>query len=380
MSMRLLVLGAILFAPALLAPAPAVGGERTTTPPKWRGDVDFMYRGMLEAGSVQDRAAADRSYALVGNYTEQSHGLDITAKFAVYHGITVGIDIPLVFHSRRRWIESFDMRFDPGENKGTMVATRPLSAEALDESPAARDHVGIGDLGIVFRFVPFAERGVPGREAPATVALDVGIRAPSGENHDAVRPDGTAGPGRGGPALVLGMTASRRVKTVEPYVAVEAIFSAPYRQQTLDADGLAIPATDGDPSGIEFDPADSIGVRFGTEVALLEVAETEQRMGLDIGFGIRYVGPHEASSGTWIPAPLEPTVGRIAVRAEHLKLDVGLGFRVRPRREVQVMLDMGAGWASPHTVERVDKNNYTVQTAPGTFQFFWGLGVRGRIR
>jgi len=364
----------------LALPATAVAGERTATPPQWRGDVDFMYRGSLEPGAIRDRAAASRSYTLVGNYTRMTHGLDITARFAVVHGITIGLDVPLVFHQQRRWLEGYDMRFDPEHGKATMVAARPLPGDVLGASPSARNHVGIGDLGILFRFVPFAERGVPGREAAATLALDVGIRAPSGENHDAVREDGTAGPGRGGPALELGMTASRRVKLVEPYIAVNAVLSAPYRQLVQDADGLDIPAADGDPEGTEFDPADTIGVRFGTEVALREVPETDERMGLDVGIGLRYVGPHEASVGSWIPAPLDATVGRLGVEAEHIEVDFGLGFRIRPRREIQVAIDVGVGWESPHTLEIIDSTSYTSQTSPGTFRFFWGLGATGRIR
>ncbi len=364
----------------LALPGLAHAGERTATPPQWRGDVDFMYRGFLEPGAIRDRASASRSYAVVGNYTQMSHGLDITARFAVVHGITVGLDFPLVFHRQRRWIEGFDMRFDPEQDKATMVAGRALPATVLDASPGARNHVGFGDLGVLFRFVPFAERGVPGRVAAATLAFDVGVRAPSGENHDAVRDDGTAGPGRGGPALELGMTASRRVKLVEPYIAVNAVLSAPYRQPTRDADGLDIPAADGDPEGTEFDPANTIGVRFGTEVALREVPETDERMGLDIGIGVRYVGPHEQSVGSWIPVPMEATVGRLSVEGEHVEVDFGLGFRIRPRREIQIAIDVGAGWESPHTVSMIDHSSYTVQTSPGTFRFFWGLGATGRIR
>lgn len=361
-------------------PATAWAGERTATPPQWRGDVNFLYTGSLEPGTIRDRASADRSYTTVGNYTAMKHGLDISPRFTVFHGISVGLDFPLVFHGQRRWNEGFDMQFDPDENKATLVSNRPLSPEFLAGTPAARNHVGFGDLGVQFRFVPFAERGVPGREATATLALDVGIRAPSGENHDAVRDDGTAGPGRGGPALELGMTASRRVKQVEPYIAVNAILSAPYRVITRDAAGQDIAAADGDAAGTELDPADSVGVRFGTEVALREVLETDERMGLDIGIGVRYVSPHEQSVGTWIPAPLDPTVGHLAVEAEHIEIDFGLGFRVRPRREIQISIDVGAGWESPHTLEMIDAHSYTAQTAPGTFRFFWGFGATGRIR
>jgi hypothetical protein len=359
---------------------PASAGERTSTPTQWRGDVDFVYRGLIEPGAIQDRASREQSFTRVGNYLAQSHQLNITPEFSVFHGISVSLDFPLVFHRSRGWVESFDIRFDPEQNKGTMVASRPLPADVLEGAPASRNHVGFGDLGILFRLVPFAERGVPGREAPATLALDVGIRVPTGDNHDAVRPDGTAGPGRGGAALALGLTASRRVKQMEPYIAIDALLSAPYRFATLDADGVEIPAADGDPGGTEFDPADSIGVRFGAEVVLLEVEETHQRMALDVGFGVRYIGPHEQSVGTWLPAPLDPTVGRLAVEAEHLRIDLGLGFRIRPRQEIEILIDLGGAWATPHTLEMIDKRSYTVQTAPGTFRVFWSVGVRGRIR
>ena len=121
-------------------------------------------------------------------------------------------------------------------------------------------------------------------------------------------------------------------------------------------------------------------MRFGAEVVLSEIAETQQRMALDVGFGIRYVGPHEQSVGTWLPAPLAPTVGGLAVEAEHLRVDLGLGFRIRPRSEIEVIVDLGGSWATPHTLEMIDKRSYTAQTAPGSFRFFWGLGARARIR
>jgi len=377
----------ILCALAVLISTPAFAGDRTSTPTWLRGDVQLGYDGDLGFGRLVDGTEAGGARVEVARSTRQQHSLTLGGSFAAYHGIAVTLALPISLHDRRVWGSANDMRFDPDAGVPTMVDGSELSTNVLSASPSSRNHVGPGDLRFGVRAVAFAQEGVPHRVAPANLAFDLVLRVPSGGNHDRVRDNGTAGPGVGGAGVSIGLTASRRMQGVEPYIALQFEHNALYREVLTDSNGNAVLAPEDpsdpnpDPEGRwRIDPADQFMVRFGAELLATRDVVKDSEVRLDVGAGFTYVGPDEVSSGRLLPAPLDPTVGHLAVTGEHIVADVGIGLRIRPIGQIETRIDLGGAWHSPHTLERVGEQTYGAETAPDTFSIRWGVAVRARIR
>lgn len=368
-----------LLALSVLLPASAGAAELTSTPPMLRGDIRVGYSGGLGLVGFEDRAGLDDVFVDVGRYARVQQGMVVGGTFAAYHGIAFRLELPIVFYDALRWEAANDFIYDPVAANPTAAGASPLPQEVLDASPSSRHHAGPGDMVLGLRIVPFAEQGVPGREAPASMAFDVDLLMPSGGHHDAVREDGTAGPGWGGAQVRLGLSGSRRFGTLEPFVGIHYTHRGPYR---VDLSSVRVqPDTEVEEDGrTRLDPADEFGFRFGSELIAMEDSTADTSMRLAMGFGLTYVGPHELSSGTLLPAPLEATVGHRARSSEHLLVDLLFGLRIRPKPEAELYVDWTGGWTSPHSVEQVNASAYTVRTAPSSFHLSWGVGATIRVR
>jgi hypothetical protein len=368
--------------------SPAFAGDRTRTPPMLRGDVQLLYDGSVGFGRLVDRTVAGGTRTEVARSTRQQHRITLGGAFSPYHGIAVTLDLlPITLHDKRVFGSANDMRLDPDAGLPTMVGGSELPVDVLAGSAAQRNHVGFGDIRFGARAIAFAQDGVPGRQGPANLAFDLSVRVPTGGNHDRVRDNGTAGPGVGGPGLALGLTASRRIAGVEPYLTLAWELNGPYRQQLVDVDGApTTPPVDPDAPNPDaegrwtLDPAERFTVRFGAELLVMQNEEADTEARFDVGAAVTYVGPDEISVGRLLPAPLDATVGHLAVTGEHMVADVALGLRVRPIRLIEVRVDVGATWTAPHTIERIGEKAYGVETGTDTFGVHWGLAVRARIR
>jgi len=363
-----------------LAVAPtAHAGDSTSVPTMHRGDVYAGYVGGIDLVEIQDRADPTATLVGVGRYNRHLHGVAIGGVFTVYHGIAVRLSLPIVFHDRLEWAWANDLLYDPDFDRPTAVGAPGLSEELLDGSASSRVRNGFGDIGLGFRIVPFAEQGVPGRVGPASLAFDFDVLLPSGGNPDKVRDNGSSGPGAGGAQVRLGLSASRRLGGGEPYLQVVYLHRAPYSVDLSSAQ--LVPSTETDDEGLtRLDPADEFTLRFGAEIIILDVPEDDSSVRLDIGAAMIYRSPWEVSSGTRLAAPLDPTVGHRARAGEHVKVEAGLGLRIRPKSQVELRIDFAGGWLSPHALERVDTSTYTVQTGPGSFEMRWGMGALVRLR
>ena len=360
-------------------PTEALAAERTDTPPMLKGDFRLGYAGSLALVGLDDRSGSDDTYTPVGRFADEHQGMILKGSFAAYHGIAVRLELPLTFYAIRHWESANDFIYDPQAGAPTAVGGQPLDETILEASGSARRYAGPGDFALGVRLVPFAERGVPGREAPATLALDVDVLAPSGGNHDTVREDGTAGPGRGGPQVRLGMTGSRRFGSVEPYVHIGYIHRGRYAVDLSDV--RLVPSTDTEADGTTaLKPSDEFTLRFGSEVIAAEDPSADTAMRLLLGMGFTYVGPNEVSSGTELPAPLAATVGHRARSGEHVAVDLALGLRLRTQATAEFFLDFGATWLAPHSLEQVTEGAYTVRTTPASFRLAWSLGSTFRFR
>ncbi len=369
-----------LLVPALLLLAGAAqAAETTSTPPRWKGDVYFGYGGELDVMRLQDRADREPGALEVASGVRHRHQVDLSGRFSPWHGVQVRLDLPIVAWDRTRWLEANRMAWDADRQRPTMLGGMAAGTGDLDNSASSREHHGPDDLFLGFRVVPFGDDAIYRGAAPASLAIDVGFTFPSGENHDAVRSDGSAGAGEGGMGAHLGLSGSRRFRQAEPWVSFRYSHQAAYSAPLVDSDGTPLPGADAD-GNTTLDPADSFALTLGTEVIATEDRDADTAVRMGFGLSFRYVAPDQVSSGTRIPLPLESTQGHVAITAEHVQIEAQMSVRARTEKHAEFRLDAGAGWVSDHTLEQVAESAYGVQTAPGTLFVRLTMGAMLRFR
>lgn len=371
---------ALLVAALVLAAGSASAADLTSTPPWLRGDVHAGYSGAVDILEVQDRAIVGGPLTEVGRALRHAHGIHFGGVFSAYHGVAVRLDIPIVAHDQLLWLRSNSLRYDPDYGRPTSVGAPELGGAVLEGSDASRVHNGFGDITLGFRAVPFAESGLPGRTAPVSLAVDLDLTFPSGGNHDKVRDNGTGGPGGGGMQVAFAVAVSRRLAGSEPYLKLGYTHRAPY---AVDLSGAQVVASDvevDDEGRTALNPADQVTLRFGSEIIAAEDLVADTAIRLDVGFALTYVAPSQVSSGTLLAAPLDATAGHRATVGEHVIIEAGLGIRVRPKPQVELVVDLDAGWLSPHVLEQVDNKSYSMRTGPASFLVRFGMGAVIRLR
>jgi hypothetical protein len=359
----------------------ASAADGTTTPPMLRGDLELGYRGGLAVVQLEDRSSDDDNYAEVASFTEQNHAMLIRGSFAPYHGIAVSLEVPITFHRQLQWITGRGYHYDPATGRPTMAGATSLDEATLDASPASLRRHGFGDISLGFRIVPFAQRGLPDREAPMDLAFDIGFRFPSGQHPHKLRDDGTSYPGQGGGGVTVGATAARTVGSTEPYLSIHYSHNAPFSTSEAGSDGSD--DSDADSAGLAADEhkaADRFRLRAGAVISAYLDPETGRAVHLDLSMTATYVGPEYRFSGLRLPTTLSDTVGQKSVLSEHVQITGGLGVAISPRPEVDITIDFDTTWSSPHTVERVSNNAYSVRTRGDSLALHWGVGVRLHFR
>lgn len=354
----------MLFAVLLLPQAAAAAGG-TYTPPMLKGDLSIGYEGGTAIVQLEDRSDEDGAWTEVASYSEQSHGMMISGAFAPYHGIAVSLDLPILFHRQLSWASGNTFNYDPSTERATLAGADALDALTLEASPASLRRFGFGDIGLNFRIVPFAQEGLPNRQAPINMAFDIGLRFPSGKNKIETREDGSGHPGLGGVGITVGTTASRIFGPVEPYLSIHYSHNGPYL-----LDGEEPEDGDGQRAG------DAFRLRAGSAITAFYDAEKGRSVHLDVSLEATYLGPEYTVSGLQLPTTLPETEGEAAVVSEHVKVGGGLELAISPRPQIEVHMNFAADWMSPHSVERVTTNAYSVRTRNGSFQLNWGAGVR----
>ena len=173
---------AVLLAAGVAAPASVQAAGGTSVPPMLRGDLEFLFDGGIDFVALEDRRATDAPWEEVARSNQQRYGLDIIGRFSPFHGLGLELEIPIVFHEAWEWGEAREFQFDPESHQATMAGGRNLAAEELNATPSAVERAGFGDMSFAVRFLPFAQAGVPGREAPASLALDLHHRGNRSNN------------------------------------------------------------------------------------------------------------------------------------------------------------------------------------------------------
>jgi hypothetical protein len=332
-----------------------------------RGDLNIGYHGAIAVVQLEDRSNDDSAWSEVAEYREQHHGMLVSGAFTPYHGISVGLDIPILFHGQLNWTSGNSFHYDPVTERTTMAGAEALDDETLEASAASLRRFGFGDMGLNFRIVPFAQHGLPNRQAPINMAFDINLRFPSGQNHLETREDGSGYPGIGGMGITVGTTASRSFGAVEPYLSIHYTHNGPYMLEGEEHEGED---EEGRSAG------DSFRLRTGSEIVAYEDSAKGRSVQLDVRLEAAYFGPEYTKSGLHLPTTLPETLGESAVVSEHLEVGGALEVSISPRPQLEIHMDFEAAWISPHSVERVSQNAYSVRTRNGSIGLHWGAGVR----
>ncbi len=351
----------------LLTPPIAAAASGTYTPPMLRGDLNLGYRGETVVVQLEDRSDDEGSWSEVAAYNEQRHGMTVSGVFAPYHGISIGLDIPILFHRQLTWGKGNGFDYDPVTERPTMAGAAPLDDLSLESSPASLRRFGFGDLGLNFRIVPFAQQGLPKREAPINMAFDIKLRFPSGQDQFKTREDGTGYPGLGGVGITVGSTASRNFGAVAPYLSIHYTHNGPY---LLEDDENSDEQSEGPAAG------DSFQLKTGAAIVAFHDSAKGRKVHLDLSMEAAYFGPRHTVSGLHLPTTLPETTGQPAVVSEHVEVGGALNLSISPRPQLEIHMDFEAAWISPHSVERVSNNAYSVRTSNGSIGLHWGAGVR----
>ncbi len=343
-----------------------------------KGDLEIGYRGGVAVVQLEDRSTDDAGYNEVASYADQQHGMLLRGSFAPYHGISISLDLPILFHHKLGWSSGNDFSYNPGTDRPTMSGAAALDKDTLDASPASVRRLGFGDIGLGFRIVPFAQEGLPNREAPIDLAFDFSLRFPSGKHPYKFRDDEdkTGYPGLGGMGITVGATASRRFGPTEPYLSIHYSHNAGF---SADEDSNVSPGTGAadDAGSVELQRApDEFRLRVGTSIAAYVDSKKGRAVEMDLSMTAAYIGPQHGISGLRLPTTLPETLGQASVVAEHVEITGSMVVGIRPRPELEIHFDFDTTWIAPHSVERVTNNAYSVRTRNGSLALHWGAGVR----
>ena len=351
----------------LVLPGSAVAASGTYTPPMLRGDLDIGYQGALAVIQLEDRSNDDDAWTEVASSLQQRHIMMISGSFAPYHGVSISLDLPILFHDQLSWNNANDFHYDPVSHRSTMAGGSALDALTLEGSPASLRRFGFGDIALHFRVVPFAQAGLPHRQAPISMAFDIALRFPSGQNQLQTRDDGSGYPGKGGMGITVGTTAARSFGAVEPHISIHYTHNGPYEIDGQDSTTEEVG---------EQAAGDSFRLRTGGDITAFYDSSNGRSVHLDLSVEASYHGPKRTLSGLRLPTALIETRGQPAVVSEHVEVGANLGLAFRPRPQVEIHMDFGTDWISPHSLERVTANAYSVRTRNGSLSLHWAAGVR----
>lgn len=340
--------------------------ERTELIPFLHLDTEVGYGGEIQFGKLRE-LDAEANYRDVAVYNHSRHEMNVDIEFGLAPTLELDIRMPVVFQDRHHYRSSYDLTYDVGDDRTTMLGTAPLPAEELPDVKRG----GFSDMWFALQWAPYDEAR-EGSKAQATMLFDVGISPPTGRNRYQVDSRGIAAPGSGGTDLRLAAGFSKRVRGGEPYLYASYLVTGRYEVELNDSQGRPVY-----PDPAKLNPANELMVLFGTEVFAMDNPAASTGLNVDIFGGFTYHTWADVETGTLLPVIHPNSVGHIATTAEYLEPHFGLGLYIRPASVVQVRLNVGVDYETSHILERIDTRNYEITTGPDTLRINFGLTVGG---
>lgn len=324
------------FAPLLLSLVGAAqAAEVTDLAPNLRGDFEIRYD--LEA----EHAKLVEGDEQVGKRRILANTVTYAARFSVYHGLGIFIELPQVASEGVKYTDARAMALDPRADVGTMVG-----GDALSELDVRRGS-GVVSPWIGLSGTPMSPTLFPSRGDRTTWKIDLGYRFKDQTNFWGYGPRDVIGGGPGASALRLRTAVSSSYRKAEPYAVVDLVRTGRLTTDIVDEDGVVV-AKD-----LELRPASSATMRAGVEWLVATYGEDGARVSLDAHAQMAYRGGQQLPSGVYLPSVLDASEGIVVTMSDRTELIGGGGVNWRFMEYLQLNVGGDFGANSGGRVEHV---------------------------
>lgn len=317
----------LLLAPlSLLAFSTANAAEVTSLAPNLRGDFEIRYD--LEA----EHATLVEGQEEVGRRRMMANTITYAARFSVYHGIGVFLEVPHIAGEGVKYFDAQEMALDPRRDEGTMVGGATIGGEDL------RRGAGVGGPWIGLSGTPLSPELFGARGDRTAWKIDLGFRFRDKTNFWTYGPRDTIGGGPGAPALRLRTSVSTRYRKAEPYAVIDLMRTGRITTDIVGADG-AVVAED-----LEIRPASTSTIRSGVEWKVAEYGEDGAKVSIDAHAQMAYRGGQDLPSGVYLPSVLDASKSLTVSMADRTELLAGgaVNWRFMEYLQLNVGGDFGA--------------------------------------
>lgn len=319
----------------LLFAGAAQAAEVTDLAPNLRGDFEIRYD--LDA----EHAKLVEGEATVGKRRILANTVTYAARFSVYHGLGIFIELPQVASEGVKYRDAQQMALDPRADVGTMIGGDTLSA--LD----VRRGSGVVSPWIGLSGTPMSPTLFPARGDRTTWKIDLGYRFKDQTNFWTYGPNDVIGGGVGASALRLRTAVSSSYRKAEPYGVVDLVRTGTIRTDIVDANG-AVTAKD-----LELQPASSATLRAGVEWLVATYGDDGARVSIDAHTQFGYRGGQRLPSGVYLPSVLDASDGLVVTMSDRTELLGGAGVNWRFMEYLQLNVGGDFGANSGGRVENV---------------------------
>ena len=349
---------ALTAAALVLCTSTAQAAEVTELPPWLRGDIVIDYGFQHQAGSLYE--GSER----VGSRSFEQHTVTYQGQFSAGPGVAVFFELPQHLSTRLAFAEANQMVFDPSTEQGTMIETEPI--EGLEPIKGK----GTDGLWLGIKGTPFSE-AFEQRGNRATWLIEAAFRTRSDNNFYELADGDLRGAGVGGGGTRLGMAFSTTRNVAQPYIAFRYT-----RTRTLDDITLYDESGEVLGSGVEFNPADTVWIRTGTEIVAHDNPEAHSRFSIDLRLGFGYSTWQTVPSGLYLPSVLSTSRSVPATESEYTWASGGVGFYHQAFEYMKWKLVADLTYMAPHQIE----HHYPISTGADTLDLTLGGGVEILIR
>ena len=324
------------FAPLfVLLVGAAQAAEVTDLAPNLRGDFEIRYDLEAEHANLVE---GDED---VGKRRILTNTVTYAARFSVYHGLGIFLELPQVASEGVKYTEAREMALDPRADEGTMVGGDVLSG--LD----VRRGSGVVSPWIGLSGTPMSPTLFPSRGDRTTWKIDLGYRFKDQSNFWSYGSRDVIGGGPGASALRLRTAVSSSYRKAEPYAVVDLVRTGRMNMDIVDANGVVV-AKD-----LELRPASSATMRAGVEWLVSTYGEDGARVSVDAHGQMVYRGGQQLPSGVYLPSVLDASAGSAVTMADRTELIAGAGVNWRFMEYLQLNVGGDFGANSGGRVENV---------------------------
>lgn len=335
-----------------LLAAPARSAEVTALPPKLRGSASLAWQ------TEGDRATLEEQGFEVGARSIRRHDLQLSADFAAWRGVVLGVKLPVVLDQRIAWTSPREMTFDPSSGGGSYIGADRLG-DVQTQSGG-----GLAGPSFHLTLAPLIADQPGRRVSTSTMLFEVGYRLQDRSSFWQAKADGSRGGGEGADALLLRGAFSKQAASSEPYLEakVERSFTVPTTLR--DANGEAVQPE------AAVRPASRVDLRAGVELPVQKAQDHALHLDLRARFGYRTW--QDIPSGLYLPDVLAASREVLITQGDSVYGMVGLGLGLDFNRMVDARAGVDVGTETPYRVE----HPYPVRTKPGAVIWQGGISVR----